>query len=103
MSVIAKKPLDSSESASPGAAAEYAAPVISIRDLKTHCSACSMRELCLPVGLSPDELKQVDALVGHRVKLKKGESLYRAGDPFTALYATRLGSLKTTVLAEDGR
>ena len=27
------------------------APVISIRDLKAHCSTCSMRELCLPVGL----------------------------------------------------
>jgi len=62
-----------------------------------------MRELCLPVGLSPDDMKQVDALIGHRVKLKKGESLYRAGDAFVALYATRLGSLKTTVLTEDGR
>ncbi len=79
------------------------APVISIRDLKTHCSTCSMRELCLPVGLNPDEVKQVDALVGNRVKLKKGDSLYRAGDTFSALYAVRLGSLKTTVLAEDGR
>jgi len=79
------------------------APVISIRDLKTHCSTCSMRELCLPVGLNPDEVKQVDALVANRVKLKKGDSLYRAGDMFSALYAVRLGSLKTTVLAEDGR
>jgi len=79
------------------------APVISIRDLKIHCSTCSMRELCLPVGLNPDEIRQVDALVGNRVKLKKGDSLYRAGDTFSALYAVRLGSLKTTVLAEDGR
>ena len=38
-----------------------------------------------------------------RTKLKKGDALYRAGEPFTALYAIRLGSLKTTVLAEDGR
>ena len=29
------------------------APVISIRDLKAHCSTCSMRELCLPIGLEP--------------------------------------------------
>jgi CRP/FNR family transcriptional regulator, anaerobic regulatory protein len=62
-----------------------------------------MRELCLPGGLNPDELKQVDALVGNRTKLKKNDSLYRAGEPFHALYAIRLGSLKTTVLAEDGR
>ncbi|HZQ63022.1 MAG TPA: cyclic nucleotide-binding domain-containing protein, partial [Casimicrobiaceae bacterium] len=103
MSATAKTSLDSSAAGARSAQTPYSAPIISIRDLKTHCSACSMRELCLPVGLSPDELKQVDALVGHRIKLRKGESLYRAGDSFTALYATRLGSLKTTVLAEDGR
>ena len=79
------------------------APVISIRDLKTHCSTCSMRELCLPVGLDTDELKLIDALLGARIRLKKGESLYRAGDAFHSLFAIRLGSLKTTVLAEDGR
>lgn len=62
-----------------------------------------MRELCLPVGLTPDDLKQLDNVIGSRAKLKKGESLYRAGEPFHALYAVRLGSLKTTVLAEDGR
>jgi CRP/FNR family transcriptional regulator len=79
------------------------APVISIRDLKIHCSTCSMRELCLPGGLSSGEISQVDAMIGKRTKLRKGDALYRAGEPFAALYAIRLGSLKTTVLAEDGR
>ena len=94
-----------SQSASGRAAATTAGPaaVISIRDLKAHCSTCSLRELCLPVGLDADDLKQVDALVNHRIKLKKGDSLYRAGEPFGSLFAIRLGSLKTTVLAEDGR
>jgi CRP/FNR family transcriptional regulator len=79
------------------------AVVISIRDLRTHCATCSIRELCLPVGLDVDEMKQVDALIGTRTRLRKGESLYRAGEAFHSLYAIRLGSLKTTVLAEDGR
>jgi CRP/FNR family transcriptional regulator len=79
------------------------APVISIRDLKTHCMSCSMRELCLPVGLTGDEMKQVDGVIANRTKLRKNETLYRAGEPFHALYAIRIGSLKTTVLAEDGR
>jgi CRP/FNR family transcriptional regulator len=79
------------------------APVISIRDLKIHCSTCSMRELCLPMGLDVDDVNQVDALLGARVKLRKGDALYRTGEAFTALYAIRIGSLKTTVLAEDGR
>ena len=79
------------------------APVISIRELKSHCQTCSMRELCLPVGLTGDEMKQVDGLIHTRTKLKKHDTLYRAGEPFHALYAIRIGSLKTTVLAEDGR
>jgi len=85
------------------AGAAASTPVVSIRDLKSHCSSCSMRELCLPFGLNAEDMQQIDALIGSRVKLKKGDALYRAGDPFQSLYAVRLGSLKTTVLAEDGR
>jgi CRP/FNR family transcriptional regulator, anaerobic regulatory protein len=62
-----------------------------------------MRELCLPVGLGPEAMNQLDALVSSRTRFKKGASLYRVGEPFTALYAIRIGSCKTTVLAEDGR
>jgi CRP/FNR family transcriptional regulator len=91
-------PLPSRPSANGASAA-----VISIRDLKAHCSTCTMRELCLPMGLEADALKQVDALLGNRIRLRKGDTLYRAGEPFTSLYAIRIGSLKTTVLAEDGR
>jgi CRP/FNR family transcriptional regulator, anaerobic regulatory protein len=80
-----------------------AAALISIQDLKTHCASCSMRELCLPVGLEPDAMRQLDAMVTRQTRLKKGDTLYRAGEPFTTLYAIRLGSCKTTVLAEDGR
>jgi CRP/FNR family transcriptional regulator, anaerobic regulatory protein len=78
------------------------APVISIRDLKVHCSACSLRELCLPMGLDAEDLKQIDSLAGSRIKLKKGETLYRTGERFTAIYAIRVGSLKTTMLSEGG-
>ncbi len=35
--------------------------------------------------------------------IKKGTSIYRAGEPFDALYAVRAGFFKTTVLLEDGR
>jgi CRP/FNR family transcriptional regulator len=62
-----------------------------------------MRRLCLPVGLTNSELVRAGTLLDTHAKLRKGEMLYRAGTPFTALYAVRFGSLKTTVLAEDGR
>ena len=58
-----------------------------------------MRELCLPVGFTSDEMKQFDALVEHRTKLNRNDSLlYRAGESFHALYAIQFGSLKTVVL-----
>lgn len=79
------------------------ATVISIRKFKAHCSDCSVRELCLPVGVDREGLRQIDALVTDRVHLKKGDALYCAGDPFAALHAIRVGSCKTTVLGEEGR
>jgi CRP/FNR family transcriptional regulator, anaerobic regulatory protein len=83
-------------------AATLQSGVISIRDLRTYCSKCSVRQLCLPVGLDADTLQEFDRLAKNRVRLKKGDALYRAGDAFSALYAIRMGSCKTTVLSEDG-
>ncbi len=77
--------------------------VVSIGSLRSHCATCSVRSLCLPVGLTDTDLKELDAALGNRVKVKKGDSLFHNGTPFTALYAIRLGSLKTTVLSDDGR
>ena len=79
------------------------AQVFSIRALRVHCQSCTLRGLCLPVGLSVGETEQLDRLVLHRNRFKRNETLYRAGDPFRALYAIRMGSIKTTMLAEDGR
>ena len=71
--------------------------------LKVACSACNLRELCLPVGLSPSELTELDAMVQTRRVVKRGEALFRAGDGFQALYAVRTGFFKTIVSAADGR
>ena len=62
-----------------------------------------MRTLCLPVGLAETDLAELEAALGSRIKLKKGDALFHNGAQFTALYAVWLGSLKTTVLSDDGR
>ena len=62
-----------------------------------------MRTLCLPVGLSDSDIDELEGMLGNRTKLKKGDALFHNGAPFTALYAIKLGSLKTTVLSDDGR
>lgn len=71
--------------------------------IKTACSNCNLRELCLPVGLDDHEMEQLDTLVSSRRRIKKGDSLYQVGETFTAIYAIRSGFFKTDVLMEDGR
>ena len=74
-----------------------------LTELKAACASCNLRELCLPSGLSDPEMDQLDALVNVRRKVKRGESLYRAGQAFDAIYAIRSGFFKSRVTYEDGR
>jgi len=76
---------------------------ISLSVIKTACSNCNLRELCLPFGLSVEELERLDDLVSARRRIKRGDHLYRAGEAFDAIYAIRSGFFKTDVLLEDGR
>jgi CRP/FNR family transcriptional regulator, anaerobic regulatory protein len=70
---------------------------------KVACSNCNLRELCLPVGLSTEEMKQLDQLVATRRQVKQGKMLFANGDPFNSLYAIRTGFFKTCLSNEDGR
>jgi len=71
--------------------------------LKASCSNCGLRELCLPVGLSADEIERLDQLVYARRKVRRGEDLYRVGNSFSAIYAVRSGFFKNELVLEDGR
>ena len=71
--------------------------------IRVACSSCNLRELCMPMELSDDELDKVDGLVASRRRIKRGSSLFRSGDKFTNLYAIRTGFFKTCITSEDGR
>jgi CRP/FNR family transcriptional regulator len=71
--------------------------------IKVACSNCNLRELCMPVGLSDDELRRVDELVASRRSIKRGQALFHVGEKFSSLFAVRTGFFKTTVTTEDGR
>ncbi|MBS1189378.1 MAG: fumarate/nitrate reduction transcriptional regulator Fnr [Rhodocyclaceae bacterium] len=71
--------------------------------IKTACSNCNLRELCLPMGLSDEEMHRLDDMVSTRKRVKRSEHLYRAGQEFDSIYAIRSGFFKTDVLLEDGR
>src|SRR5574341_210796 len=78
-------------------------PEVNLARLRTACSNCSLRELCLPVGLPSEEMAKLDSLVFVRRPVRRGEYLFRSGDKFDSLYAARSGFFKTKLLLEDGR
>ena len=67
---------------------------LSPQTIKVACSNCNLRELCMPLGLSPSELDKIDDVVASRRKVKRGGTLFRNGERFTSLYC---------VASEDGR
>ena len=76
---------------------------IRLEPFKVACSSCNLRELCLPVGMSNQQLERLDDIVATRRSVPRGESLFHVGDAFTSLYAVRTGFFKTCVSSEDGR
>ena len=57
----------------------------------------------MPMGLNDDEMKRIDEVVATRRKIPRGETLFRNGEKFNALYAIRTGFFKTCISSEDGR
>ncbi len=76
---------------------------VRLEPFKVACSSCNLRELCLPVGVSSEQLDQLDSMVATRRTVARGDVLFRAGDAFQSLYAVRTGFFKTCVSSEDGR
>lgn len=66
------------------------------------CGDCSLYQLCLPVEIEGAELAQLDRIIRRRRPLRRGEYLFRAGDPLRAVYAVRSGSVKTYTSSSDG-
>lgn len=82
---------------------EPSSTTIRLEPFKAACSSCNLRELCLPLGMSDDQLNRLDAIVTTRRSVPRGDALFRAGVAFTSLYAVRTGFFKTFVSSEDGR
>src|SRR5690349_12839996 len=68
-----------------------------------RCSTCSMRSICMPPELSAEDLAKLDTVICSSRSVKRGDTLYRAGDGFQSIYAIRVGSFKTVVMHRDGR
>ncbi|UIN19348.1 fumarate/nitrate reduction transcriptional regulator Fnr [Herbaspirillum frisingense] len=79
----------------PAPTSAHAPPPLTLHTLRASCSACSMHQLCLPMGLDQDDMQRLEQVINRRRKVKRDESLYRLNDKFDMLYAIRLGHFKT--------
>ena len=68
-----------------------------------HCSTCMMAGVCLPVGMSPSEVTQLDDLIKERLRVEKGQALFQHGAPLDALFGLRTGSIKTQMIEASGQ
>jgi CRP/FNR family transcriptional regulator len=66
------------------------------------CSTCTLHDICIPTGLDPGEMRQLDRIIDQHRRVSRDGILYRMNDPFTSLYAIRLGQFKTYQVTADG-
>jgi len=78
-------------------------PSAAPRKFEVTCASCNMREMCLPAGLSAEDMQRIEGLVYARRRVKRGEALFNAGDAFGSIYAIRSGFFKTSVIDSEGR
>lgn len=83
--------------------APCAAPPIHLKPLSNACQECRVNSLCLPTGLPVQDNSCLGALIGPRMRIRKGAALFNANDPLTTLYAVRCGSFKTSLNTAEGQ
>ncbi len=54
------------------------------------------------MGLSSRDMDRLDVIMSRPRPLRRGEHVFRAGEPFRSLYAVRSGSIKVYTPCEDG-
>lgn len=91
----------------PGSASQWS----TLRPLLRHaatarfhpeCANGPVRNMCLPSGLRPSKVQLLDFVVVSRRPVHRGQTLYRAGAPFDAIYPIRAGFFKTVVVSRSG-
>lgn len=71
-------------------------------DNTEYCSKCSIKDFCLPVGISLNNLNKLDHLVKEKAIFHKGDILFEAGMTFNCLFVVRSGSFKTFEINDEG-
>ncbi len=75
---------------------------IRLKSSKLSCESCSLSDLCIPRGLTKNDLQALDDVIQQRRLIQKGESVFSQGEKSGCIYAVKSGSVKTFRTAKDG-
>jgi len=87
---------------SPGYTSLHENKVISFDAIRIACRNCTLSTLCLPLGLTPEDVERLDGIVRRNRPLHRGDYLYQSGDHFRSLYVVKTGSVKTYAHSPEG-
>lgn len=78
-------------------------PIADDGDEYHFCSTCAFGAVCVGRGVDKIGLTELHCLVVHAGPYHAGQSIFRTGDRFGAIYAVRAGTVKTRLVDMDGR
>jgi len=73
-----------------------------LANLKIDCTNCRLRHLCIPRGLSKQDIQSLSDLVHNNTLIHKGDFIYHQGDDFYGLIAISAGSAKMLSTDSEG-
>jgi CRP/FNR family transcriptional regulator, anaerobic regulatory protein len=87
----------------PGQAASALARASHLRaHVVADCTACHLREVCLPGDLDEADVRLLHGLVVANRRVRRGDCLVRAGDKLEMLYLVKAGVFKSFVVGDSG-
>ena len=77
-------------------------PIADDGDEVRFCSTCAFSQASMRAGYDKPALRDLHVLVEHVGPYRAGEHVFRAQDPFRAIFAVRGGTVKTVSVDADG-
>ena len=69
---------------------------------QVSCNDCGLDNICLPRGLSHEEIESISQIVKAKKTLQRGEFIYHEGDNFRGILAIKSGSAKLVGADQHG-
>jgi CRP/FNR family transcriptional regulator len=76
--------------------------VVSLEALKIACKNCSLSTLCLPLGLDPQDVEQLNNIIKRGRPYHRGDHVFVEKSAFSSLRVITSGSVKTYTPDENG-